>query len=171
MLPYRRVEDVIDAWRRAFGARVDPPALLVAGTSDQREYSRVLRNHAEGITYIRFLGDVAADEMPALYRGAAVVVMSTEVEACPNVASGRPLVCADIPALRSIVGDAALYYPPRDVEILAKTLIEIVECGRSRDKLVAASLDRARLFDWDETARRTFETLTGGLEPAAPATH
>ena len=65
------------------------------------------------------------------------------------MACGTPVVAAPDPALREVAGDAALYAEPAE-------LGEAVRCAlEQRDRLFAAGLERARLFSWEETARRT----------------
>jgi glycosyltransferase involved in cell wall biosynthesis len=57
------------------------------------------------------------------------------------MASGTPVVVSDDPALREVVGDAA-------APSIGAALAE-------RDMWRARGLERAKLFSWTETARRT----------------
>ena len=83
------------------------------------------------------------------------------VFACPSVyepfgiinleamACGTPVVAADEPALREVGGEAAVYADDGDFAAAVRTALA------RRETLVAAGLERAGLFSWAETARRT----------------
>ena len=65
------------------------------------------------------------------------------------MACGTPVVAAPDEALREVAGDAALFAEaPSSPEPSRRALAE-------RDRLVAAGLERARAYTWEETARRT----------------
>ena len=98
-------------------------------------------------------GYVDKDELAGLYRGAAALVLPSRYEGfglpvLEAMASGLPVVAADEPALREVAGDAAVY---SDGDLAAAIRIALAD----RDRLVAAGLERAKAFSWDETARRT----------------
>ncbi len=94
------------------------------------------------------------DELVELYRGAASLVMPSRYEGfglpvLEAMASGTPVVAAPDPALREVAGDAAVFVEPeRLADGIRQALAE-------RDRLIAAGLERAKRFTWEETARRT----------------
>ena len=102
----------------------------------------------------RLRGYVTQEELVELYRGAACLVMPSRYEGfglpvLEAMASGTPVVAAPDPALREVAGDAAVFVEPeRLADGIRQALAE-------RDRLVAAGLERAKLFSWEETARRT----------------
>jgi glycosyltransferase involved in cell wall biosynthesis len=58
-----------------------------------------------------------------------------------------------------VVGDAGLYVDSAtDVEALEARLLETLDPA-TRARLVAAGLERARRFDWRDTARATLAAL------------
>ena len=63
------------------------------------------------------LGYVGAGELAALYAGAELVALPSFYEgfglpAIEALSAGAPLVASDLPVLREVAGDAALYAPP-----------------------------------------------------------
>ncbi len=131
--------------------------LVVAGPTRDRELARELeRRGAELRGYL---------ERPALadlYRGAACLVLPSRYEGfglpvLEAMACGTPVVAAPEPALREVAGDAALY---AEREGLPDALRQAV---REHDRLAAAGLERAKLFSWRETARRTLEVYESAL--------
>jgi len=70
------------------------------------------------------------------------------------MASGTPVVATTAGAVPEVAGDAAVLVQPGDPEALAEGIHEALG---DRERLVTAGLERARLFTWAETARRTLE--------------
>ena len=64
------------------------------------------------------------------------------------MACGTAVVAADEPALREVAGGAAVY-------AAGDFGAAVQEALARRDELVAAGLERAKLFSWAETARTT----------------
>lgn len=99
-------------------------------------------------------GYVPKDELVRLYQRAACLVFPTRYEgfglpAAEAMACGTPVVARPDAAVREVVGDAG---------VLTDDLADGVRRALAeRDRLSAAGLERARLFSWEETARRTAE--------------
>jgi glycosyltransferase involved in cell wall biosynthesis len=125
--------------------------LVVAGPEKEPALAQRLR---EGGADLR--GYVSKAELADLYRGAAALVLPSRFEGfglpvLEAMACGTPVVAAPEPALREVGGDAAVYAEDGDFgAAVGRALGE-------RDRLSAAGLERARLFSWRETARRTAE--------------
>ena len=56
-----------------------------------------------------------------------------------------------------VVGDAGLMVDPFDVEAIARGIAQLLDDEGLRSQLRAKGLDRARMFNWRETAKRTLE--------------
>ena len=96
------------------------------------------------------------EDMPALYRGADAVVVSSRAEgfglpALEAMASGTPVVAFDNTSLPEVVGDAGLLVPDGDVGALAAALRRVVEDRGLHDDLALRGVERARLFTWQRT--------------------
>jgi glycosyltransferase involved in cell wall biosynthesis len=99
-------------------------------------------------------GYVPKDELAQLYRDAAALVLPSRYEGfglpvVEAMASGTPVVAAPDEALREVAGDAAVFAPAEELAAAVERALA------DRDRLVAAGLERAQRFSWDETARRT----------------
>ena len=125
--------------------------LVVVGPVRDRELARELASRGAELR-----GYVMHQELVELYRGAACLVMPSRYEGfglpvLEAMACGTPVVAAPDPALREVAGQAAVFVESeRLADGIRRALAE-------RDRLVAAGFDRARLFTWEETARRTVD--------------
>ena len=125
--------------------------LVVAGPAKDHELARELERAGARVT-----GYVEQSELTELYRGAAVLLQTSRYEGfglpvLEAMASGTPVVAIDEPALREVGGDAPVYANESGLaEAIGRVLAE-------RDARVAAGLERARLFSWDASAKRTLE--------------
>jgi glycosyltransferase involved in cell wall biosynthesis len=109
---------------------------------------------------VRFLGHVDTDELACLYRGAECLVFPSRYEgfglpALEAMASGTPVVAAATSALPETIGDAGILFPAGDDEALAAGVCAAMV---DRERLVAAGLSRAALYQWSELAARTLAT-------------
>ncbi|MBA3843036.1 MAG: glycosyltransferase family 4 protein [Actinobacteria bacterium] len=99
-------------------------------------------------------GWVAQDELAALYRGAAALVLPSRFEGfgipvLEAMASGTPVVLSDDAALREVAGPAGLYASGGDFAGPLRLALA------DRTHYARAGLERAKLFSWEETARLT----------------
>jgi len=123
--------------------------LVVVGPSRDEGLVRELERSGADVR-----GYVAKEELVELYRGAAALVLPSRYEGfglpvVEAMASGTPVVAAPDAALREIAGDAAVFVEPAELADGVRSAL-----GR-REELVAAGLERAAQFSWEETARRT----------------
>jgi glycosyltransferase involved in cell wall biosynthesis len=140
-------------------ALLDPGLQLVFVGPEKRGGKDVRREVARlGLERrVRFLGHVPKEELIALYRGAACLVLPSRHEGfglpvLEAMSVGTPVVASTAGALPEIAGDAAVLVPPRDPAALADGVERALA---DPDRLRALGLERSRQFTWQETARRT----------------
>jgi glycosyltransferase involved in cell wall biosynthesis len=108
---------------------------------------------------IVFLGRVAAEDLPAVYNCADVLlypVLYTGFGLPPleAMACGTPVVCSDRGSLPEIVGDAAIMTDPEDHRRMAAHVAALLTDDALRDAYRSKGLQQARRYSWDETARK-----------------
>lgn len=105
---------------------------------------------------VELLGFV--DDLPALYRQASLVLVSSRYEgfglpALEAMASGTPVVAYDNTSLPEIVGDGGTLVPDGDVAALATAAARLLRSSAAAQESEAAGLARAATFTWEATAR------------------
>jgi len=108
---------------------------------------------------IRFLGFVADDELPDLYRAAEVFVYPSLFEGfgLPPVeamACGCPVISSRAGSLDEVVGDAAATIDPLKTGDIATKLTHLATSEEARRLLIEKGLENARRFDWRANARQ-----------------
>ena len=99
-------------------------------------------------------GRVSPDELLELYRTAAALVFPSLYEGFGQppleaMACGCPVAVSRVASLPEVCGDAAEYFDPESPEEMAAAVIRALSGER-----VERGLARARLFTWEECARR-----------------
>jgi glycosyltransferase involved in cell wall biosynthesis len=105
-------------------------------------------------------GYVPEADLPALYSGALCFVYPSYFEGfglppLEAMRCGAPVIVGDRTSLPEVVGTAGLLVDPFDVDALAAAIEKLINDSDLRAQLSVKGLERAKLFDWRETARRT----------------
>ena len=149
--------------------------LVIAGgppveALDEDPEARRLRAVAEEVGVadrVVMTGQLAHDDMPALYRSADVVLATpwyepfgiTPLEAA---AAGRPLVGSAVGGLLDSVADGVTgrLVPPRDVQALVRAVREVLDDPQKAQRWGAAARARAVThFDWGVVTAQTERAL------------
>lgn len=109
---------------------------------------------------IRLLGYVPETELPALYSGAIAMVYPSLYEGfglppLEAMACGTPVVTSNNSSLPEVTGDAAILVNPLEVNEIADALMRIVGDFSLQEQMRRKGLQRAKLFTWEETAKKT----------------
>ena len=112
-------------------------------------------------------GRVPERDLVELYRSASALVFPSLYEGfglppLEAMACGCPVAVADVGALPEVCGDAARYFDPSSPSEIADAILDVLA---NPGGTVAAGLERAKRFSWDESARRhdeVYEELAAG---------
>jgi glycosyltransferase involved in cell wall biosynthesis len=101
-------------------------------------------------------GRVSSEELVSLYRRAAALVFPSLYEGFGQppleaMACGCPVACSNAASLPEVVGEAARLFDPTSSEDLVAAVEDVLE---EPAEWARRGLERARLFSWDECARR-----------------
>ncbi|MCX6762327.1 MAG: glycosyltransferase, partial [Candidatus Moranbacteria bacterium] len=73
------------------------------------------------------------------------------------MAAGVPVVCGDIPVLREIAADAALFCDPKNSQKFAENISKVLTDENLRNNLIEKGKQIAQNFTWQKTAEKTLE--------------
>ena len=109
--------------------------------------------HSDVPDYVDVRGRVSQDELVDLYRRAGALVFPSLYEGFGQpvleaLACACPVACSDLPPLREVAGDTAVYFDPLDPESIASATLEAIARGGS------SGPERAARFTWDACARK-----------------
>jgi glycosyltransferase involved in cell wall biosynthesis len=139
------------------------PSLVFTGDDmGQWEQFEALARHFDLQAQVRHLGYVAADDLPGLYRGAAMLLFPSLFEGfgiplVEAMALGCPIAAANATSIPEVVGDAALLFDPRQPDSIATACARLLTDEDLRQTLIGRGRERAARFSWERAAE---ETLT-----------
>lgn len=112
-----------------------------------------------GVVRVSGLSD---EQLRGLYRGArAAIVPSLHegfgIPALEALQLGAPLLCSNSTSLPEVVGEAAWFFDPRQPSQLRQCLVRALEHPEELARLRELGQQRARLFSWEDSARRHWE--------------
>ncbi len=156
--PYKNLGVLIEAFSRLIDAGVRARLLLIGDCErlgaqiDESTASEwiILTGFVDDAVLRRLLGNARVFVLPSKVEGFGLPLLEA-------MATGLPSVVADVEPMRSIAGEAGLFFPPDDAAGLARLLQRVLEDDNLADRLAARSRRRAGQFRWAETARRTLD--------------
>jgi glycosyltransferase involved in cell wall biosynthesis len=166
-LSHEKGIDVLLEAFAAFGPGAGELDLVVAGDGPERA-RLVAQCTALGLDHrVHFLGDVAPERLPALYRGAAVVACPSRWEGLPLVcleamASGRAVVASAVDGTPDAVvdGETGVLVPPEHPGALARAIETLLRTPGRAERLGARGADIVReRFDWRRVGERYMDVL------------
>lgn len=161
--PRKNLSRLVAAYSRLRRTRpeVKLPQLVLVGKCAwlYDETLRAIKELEVGNSVI-LTGYVPEADLPALYSGALCFVYPSYFEGfglppLEAMKCGAPVIVGDRTSLPEVVGDAGLLVDPFDVDSIASAIQKVVADSNLREQLRAKGLERAKLFDWRETARQT----------------
>jgi len=155
------------------------PRLIRAYGRKKRDFRLILAGlrgfHAEAIERliedlklqdsVRITGWVPREELYSLYaRARAFVYPSTfegfRMPVLEAMAAGIPVACSDIPPLREVAADAALFFDPLNEDDIASGIERVMSDASLQERLTTAGRERARPFTWVRCAEQTLKVLS-----------
>lgn len=134
-------------------------SLFVCGDGPLLEQLQQLASTLEISNAVEFLGHVAYEEMPAVYRSSDVLLLPSLDEGVPRtvleaISSGVPAVTSNLPQLREIVGSNCYQIHEDSPEKYADVIAYILEESDENSRLPVNGE-----MTWETTVTRTTELL------------
>jgi glycosyltransferase involved in cell wall biosynthesis len=134
-------------WR----TRTPPPVVAIAGSGPA--YLRLATQISTERAPVTLLGH--RDDVSDLLAGADLAVVSSRWEARQLFAqealrAGVPLVATEVGGLPELVGDAAVWVPPGDADVLANAVAGLLDDRRARERYEHAGPARAATWPTED---------------------
>lgn len=172
--PSRGLEDVIYALRY-FSEKSRIRGLAIAGEISlymkgyQKKLKLLIQAHNLS-SRVCWTGQLDDAEMTWCYRNCKIFIMTSRVEACPNIALEAManrciIVSTKNPPMPELFGDSAVYYPEKDGKALAEEIHKILNWdNRTLIERSKHSENRAIKFSWHDCAEKTIAELKKAVE-------
>jgi glycosyltransferase involved in cell wall biosynthesis len=159
--PRKNVETLVDAYLAdSLSDRFD---LVLAGSLGWG-YSGLMQKLAVSRVKgcIRMPGYIDDTDLPSLYTAAAAFVYPSLCEGfglpvLEAMACGAPVITSCVSSLPEVAGEAAILVDPTDMGALASALQRVLKDRELQEELSRRGQERAKLFTWDQTAKKTLE--------------
>lgn len=174
--PRKNLGTLIHAFRLLVERRADlTHRLLVVGAD--RYGAESLREHSADLEQygrLVFMGYVPDAELVPLLCGAEALAYPSVYEGfglpvIEAMAAGVPALVSDIPVMREVAGDSALFSTPRDPEAWCSALERVATDHDDRQRLVQLGRTRAARFTWRKTAHAVLSVLERSVRCAPHA--
>jgi glycosyltransferase involved in cell wall biosynthesis len=109
-------------------------------------------------------GWVPEVDMPEIFNGATAFILPSihegfGIPALQAMNCGVPAILSDIPVMREIADDAAMFFDPKDKEKAAMAIGDVLTNEKLRKDLINKGLLRAQGFSWEKCAKETLKTI------------
>lgn len=159
---HKNLELLLRAFARLQTSYPNLDLVIVGGSDDQHVTLSDRARSLEIESRTRFFGNVDPETLALLYSAATVFVFPSFYEGfglppLEAMACGAPVAASHSSSIPEVLGPAAVYFSPDSVDSLMTALCDLLDNPRKRDRMIRTGKTRARLFNWEDTARKTME--------------
>lgn len=160
--PYKNIGTLLKAFKLVKSSQPDLQLVLV-GPEDY--FQEKIKNQASNIKDVYFTGYVEYEELVALYKHAELFVFPSLSEGfgmppLEAMAQGTPVLSSDASCMSEVLGDAAIYFDPKDPQELADEIDAALNSPEEIKQLKQAGLKQVAKYSWAKTAKQTLEVYT-----------
>ncbi|CAB4959952.1 unannotated protein [freshwater metagenome] len=143
------------------------PRLVITGARGEDPLAPVVAETGMG-DWVELRGWVDDAELADLRSRARAMAFPTLAEGfglpiLEAMAEGLPVIASDLPVLREVGGDAALWFDPLDLHSIAEALRTVATRPEVLPGMAAAGIEQARQFSWERVAHETLEVFRTAL--------
>jgi glycosyltransferase involved in cell wall biosynthesis len=159
--PRKNLPVLVEAFRDVVASRDLPHRLVLVGPEGWLDAGDAVRDAAHDLgDRILLTGPIRTDRLVALYRGADILAFPSLHEGfglpiLEAMSQSTAVVCSDIPVMREVAGDAALYVPAHDPEAWGDALVSLLRDDEVRAALARKGRARSEEFTWERCAELT----------------
>lgn len=164
--PHKNLTNLVHAYK---SIKSEFPKIKLFIVTKEDKFYRDLRRKVkhEGLEdYVSFYKDINDRKLAVLYKNTNALVLPSLYEgfglpALEAMASGCLVLASDIPSLRELCGNSALYFDPKNIADLEAKMRESLTLDF--DKKKKEGLIRASSFSWEKMARETLKVYESSV--------
>ena len=123
-------------------------------------FDKLVKEHNLNYQLVLITKFVSEKELDSLYKNASLYVFPSLSEGfglppLEAMARGLPVVSSNATCLLEILGDAALYFNPLDIDDMAKKIRKALLDKNLRKKLIKKGFEQIKKYDWGKMAKET----------------
>jgi len=172
--PRKNFEGLVHAYRLLMQARPDTRHHLVIVGRKGWLYEGIFHAIAEtGLAErVHICTNVEDEDLSAVYSMADLFVFPSWYEGfgmppLEAMACDVPVIASDRGSLPEVLGDAALYVNPEDIEGIARAMSRLLEGDEERDSLVQRGRKQVQQFSWERSAKELLALYQNLARPRA----
>ncbi|MCB1721524.1 MAG: glycosyltransferase family 4 protein, partial [Alphaproteobacteria bacterium] len=152
----------LDMAIRAFHAlEREDAAFVIVGALNAKVFGKRAQMQAQNVI---LPGRLTDEEIVALYRHAQALVFPSLYEGfgippLEAMVQGCPVLASDIPPMREVCGDSALYFDSRDPAQCARHMQKFLDNPSAREDLIRKGAARYPAFSWKTSAGKILDEL------------
>ncbi len=109
-------------------------------------------------------GFISEEDVAVLFHTATAMVLPSREEGfglpvLQSFEADSAVICSDIPSLREVAGDAALYADPGKAADFAKQMLKLMEDPKLKSKMVEKGKKRLKDFSWEKSAKSVLDVI------------
>lgn len=174
--PRKNIGAALDAIELYFAAGGKLPLHIAGGSGWKSDELKARIAALEQKGWVRRLGYVKDEDLPALFTGARGFIFPSWYEGfglpvLEAMCMGCPVICSSTSSLPEVAGDAALYIDPAAPSTIAAGMHRLEQNEAEHRLLAEKGLARARTLTWERAARSTLSFYEDVLEYARRREH
>jgi len=141
-------------------------SLVLPGPDKERSGEiHAVANASKYASSIKFPGFVATEDVPNLYRGAALFVLPSYFEGfglpvLEAMACGVPVITSDAASLPEVSGSLSPHFDPDDPLAMKDAIVAVLGDDKNRAVLAEKGIVWAQKFSWERTVQETLEIFS-----------
>lgn len=170
--PRKNISRIIDAYYQLINKNNNLliPKLVIAGKKGWLYDNLFLKVDKYGLKdKVLFPGYIDDEDVPILMKGELAFLFPSLYEGfgmppLEAMACGTPVITSNTSSLPEVVGDAGILVNPYNVDEISHWMLELLKNEQLRNRLIDKSLKRAKMFTWENSAKKMMNIYEDLLE-------
>jgi len=160
--PHKNLERFIKAYKSLI-KKQDTPYFVLVGKIDY--FFRRLKKYVKEVELskrVKFLGYVTDEELKFLYQNAKIYVFPSLIEGfglppLEAMSQGLPVLSSNRSCLPEVLGEAAQYFDPKNINDMAQKLSNLLNNQKTREVMRQRGYQQVKKYQWPKLARKTLK--------------